>query len=41
MQEPIKLYCPPTGNPPEELKVQMVELSKSCNLPLRFIDIIS
>jgi hypothetical protein len=26
---------------PEELKVQMIELAKTCNLPLRFIDIIS
>jgi hypothetical protein len=26
---------------PEELKVQMIELARSCNLPLRFIDIIS
>jgi hypothetical protein len=26
---------------PEELKEQMIELARSCNLPLRFIDIIS
>jgi hypothetical protein len=25
----------------EELKEQMIELARSCNLPLRFIDIIS